>query len=244
MRWFLQNRRRRLSFAIRHPTYALRALVRELTLADERLLAAATNTTPSAIRGFLHEPFNVSGFAHHLRQCESALNQVETISADLYAKKTLIQYAVVRALEPEIVIETGVANGVSTAYLLLALEQNRKGTLHSIEVGDRSLFPPGRALGWVVPERMRGRWHLHLGAAETLLPDLLQRLSSIDLFVHDSLHTYEHMRLEFEFAYPHLKPSGLLLADDALWNSAFVDFARSVKAPLAEIIRGVGVLRV
>ncbi len=52
------------------------------------------------------------------------------------------------------------------------------------------------------------------------------------------------MRLEFEFAYPHLKPGGLLLADDALWNSAFVDFARSVKAPLAEIIRGVGVLRV
>src|SRR5262249_54929544 len=100
----------------------------------------------------------------------------------------------------------------------------------------------GRSPGWMVPKRLQPRWSLHLGAVETLLPNLLQQLGPIDLFVHDSLHTYEHMRFEFELAYPHLKPGGLLLADDALWNPAFLDFARNVKAPLAKIIRGVGVL--
>ena len=243
MRWFLQNTRKRLTFAARHPAYTLRALVRELTFADERFLARATGATPGAIRAFLNEPFKVPGFAYHLRQCETTLNDLEAISADLYAKKILIQYAVVRAMEPDIVVETGVANGISTAYLLLALEQNKKGTLHSIEVGDASFLPPGRAAGWVVPHWLHARWHLHLSPAETLLPHLLQQLGSIDLFIHDSLHTYEHMWLEFDLAYPHLRLGGLLLADDALWNSAFLDFARRLKTPVATVIRGVGILR-
>ena len=243
MRWFVQNARNRLLFATRHPGYALRALVRDLTFADERFLAAATGSTALAVRGFLNEPFNAASFADHLRQCSGELSQLQVATADLYAKKVLIQYAVVRALAPRVVVETGVANGVSSAYILLALNRNATGSLHSIEIGDSTLLPPGRGVGWVVPEWLRNRWTLHIGDTKWKLPEVLKDVGDVDIFIHDSLHTYEHMWLEFQLAYPHLKPGSVLLADDALWNSAFAEFANTVRACAARVIRGVGVLR-
>src|SRR5580658_507967 len=42
-------------------------------------------------------------------------------------------YAIVRLRRPRHVLEVGVSYGVSSAYLLRALERNRQGTLHSID---------------------------------------------------------------------------------------------------------------
>jgi hypothetical protein len=55
--------------------------------------------------------------------------------------------------------------------------------------------------------------------------------------------TYEHMKFEFNVAYLSIKSGGLLLADDALWNAAFVEFAKEKKTLAAQIIRGVSVLK-
>ena len=52
--------------------------------------------------------------------------------ADLYAKKVLLQYMAIRAFQPEIVVETGVAIGVSSAYILLALQKNERSALYSV----------------------------------------------------------------------------------------------------------------
>ena len=65
-------------------------------------------------------------------------------SADLFAKKVLNQYAAVRALKPNCVIETGVANGVSSSYLLLALRKNGRGCLHSVGLADPAFLPAGK----------------------------------------------------------------------------------------------------
>jgi len=43
-------------------------------------------------------------------------------------------YNLIRDTRPSIVVETGVASGVSTAYILQALEDNRKGKLYSIDL--------------------------------------------------------------------------------------------------------------
>src|SRR5947208_313273 len=43
-------------------------------------------------------------------------------------------YAVLRKLRPRVAVETGVCNGVSTAFLLLALAENGAGELHSIDL--------------------------------------------------------------------------------------------------------------
>ena len=242
MRWFFLDAERRLRQAAAHPAYAFKALVREATRADERFLAGIARERAGRIRRYLDEPARHPGFSQHLTQCKSIISRAEFTSAELYAKKVLVQYAAIRALRPEVIVETGVANGVSTAYLLLALQQNGRGMLHSIDLGDPAYVPPGRAPGWVVPDWLRGKWKPHWGDATSILPDLMNQLGAVDVFVHDSLHTREHMLFEFEQAYPFIRHGGLLLADDALWNSAFLDFARSVGAPRAQILRGVGVL--
>jgi predicted O-methyltransferase YrrM len=43
----------------------------------------------------------------------------------------------------------------------------------------------------------------------------------VDLFVHDSLHTYRNMRREFELVWPRLRTGGVILADDVERNRAF-----------------------
>jgi len=242
MKWYLLNTAQRFRFVMQNPRYALKAALRELTLADERFLAAATGTGVRQIRGFLQEPFTGTEFLTHLRICEGVFRQGFS-SADLWAKKILVQYAAVRALKPDTVVETGVASGVSSAYLLLALQRNQKGALHSVEIGDPAYLPAGKEPGWIVPDWLRSRWQLHLGDVAAILPVLFRELGEVDIFIHDSLHTYEQMKFEFELAHPHIKHGGLLLADDALWNSAFQEFARAVPSPASAIIRGVGFLR-
>ena len=243
MNWRLQHLPDRLGFALQHPRYALKALYRELTFADERFIAAITGSSTHAIRPFLNEPMRTEPFAACLRQAEPVFKKLRIYSADLYAKKILVQYVAVRALRPDIVVETGVANGVSSAYLLLALHKNGRGTLYSIEVGDSSYLPAGKATGWIVPAWLRPRWKLLTGDSRVLLPKLLADLGQIDVFIHDSLHTYEHMLWEYREAYPHLRAGGLLLSDDASWNPAFPEFCREVGARQAQILRGTGFLR-
>jgi predicted O-methyltransferase YrrM len=242
-KWWSANLKNRSLFALRHPQYALRAAFRDLLALDERFLAGVTGSSPAAIREFLNEPFDDAEFVSHFRRAQELLRGVEAIGADCYAKRVLLQYAVVRAQKPYRILETGVANGVSSAYLLLALQRNEKGELHSIDVGDGSFVPGGQSTGWLVPNWLRKRWTLHLGEARECLPRVLDQLGTVDIFIHDSVHTYEHMKLEYQLAYPHLPPGGILVSDDALWNPAFEEFSREVRAPAARILRGVGFLK-
>ncbi len=242
MRWLLQNLGGRLRHAFKNPGYALHSLWREATLADERFLSGLTNVPATTIRRFLDEPLGLAAFAQSIKNAEADFRNLEIQSADLHAKKILAQYAAVRALRPNLVVETGVANGVSSAYLLLALHLNGQGTLYSIGLDDAKYLPAGRSLGWVVPDWLRPRWKVMPGDSREILPKLLAQLKSIDVFIHDSLHTYEHMIWEFRQAYPRLRSGGLLLSDDAGWNSAFSDFTREAGAPRARILRGVGFL--
>ena len=82
-----------------------------------------------------------------------------------------------------------------------------------------------------MPKWLRKPCQVHQGDTEEILPKLLPELARIDIFPYDSVHKYEHMLWEFEIAYPFLRLGELLFADDALWNSAFEDFARKVGTP-------------
>lgn len=239
----LLNFRNRAKFAARNPAYTVRSLLNDWVGADERFVAGATGVPFRRVRSFLTEPFAAGAFRQRLKECEKELAGVEAQGADLYAKKVLAQYVLVRAVEPDVVVETGVANGVSSAYILLALERNARGHLYSVDIGEGEFLPAGRETGWVVPQSLRARWSLHLGDAKLLLPRLLAELGEVDIFIHDCLHTYEHMLWEFRAAYPSLREGGFLVADDALWNAAFPEFARAVQSRHVRIIRGVGYLR-
>jgi predicted O-methyltransferase YrrM len=243
MKWLLQNFGDRLSFTLRNPRYALRSLYRELILADERFLSSITGVSARRIHAFLEEPIHTPDFAARLQEAEATFRDLEIQSADMYAKKVLLQYIAIRAFQPETVVETGVANGVSSAYILLALQKNQRGALYSIGLNDPQYLPAGKPLGWIVPEPLKSRWNLLIGDSRDLLPSLLAKLGTIDVFIHDSLHTYDHMRWEYQTAFPYLRPGGLLFSDDAAWNSAFSEYCREVAAKHGRILRGVGFLQ-
>ena len=129
-------------------------------------------------------------------------------------------YLACRQLRPRVVVETGVAYGVTSAYILQALEDNGYGELHSID-----LPPLGQNaesyVGYVIPQHLKIGWRLRVGSARNILPQVLRETGSIDIFVHDSLHTYRHMKWEFQSALQALRPGGLLISDDIEVNRAF-----------------------
>ena len=128
-------------------------------------------------------------------------------------------YAACRALRPRIVVETGVAYGVTSAYILQALADNGAGELHSLDLPP--LGPDAHEyVGYLVPATLRTRWDLRIGPARALLPEVLGE-GRLDLFLHDSLHTYGQMRWEFALAMDAMSEGGVLIADDIEGNRAF-----------------------
>jgi predicted O-methyltransferase YrrM len=146
-------------------------------------------------------------------------------------------YALARVSRPRIAVETGVCYGVTSSYLLQALRENGSGALHSIDL------PPlakreDEYVGRLVPNGLRERWMLHRGTSRRLLPPLLQELGQIDLFVHDSLHTYRNMKLEFAAAWRALRGGGVLISDDIEGNRAFLELALRDDVALSVVMQG------
>jgi Methyltransferase domain len=140
-----------------------------------------------------------------------------------------IAYAVVRALRPAAVVETGVATGVATAFILAALADNGAGELHSVDLPPIAWVPEGR-VGAAVPAALKDRWHYHWGSSRRLLAPVLEttRDARPRVFLHDSDHSYENMRWELESAWAALAPGDVLLCDDAHFHAGFADAAAAL----------------
>ncbi len=136
-----------------------------------------------------------------------------------------VLYLIVRLIQPDCIIETGVSGGASSTYILRALHDNEKGKLYSIDLQPDNL-PKGKTSGWIVPQSLKSRWKLYIGDAKELLEPLLDDLGGIDCFIHDSLHTYEHMIWEFRTVWKYLGSCGFFLSHDVGRNEAFFDFMK------------------
>jgi predicted O-methyltransferase YrrM len=157
-------------------------------------------------------------------------------------------YWAVRRARPKVIVQTGVCNGLSSAFIMLALAKNGPdGQLYVIDL-PRVLNPrdpawtvrgkvygevicEGKSSGWIVPEIYHDRFHVDAGDAKVLLPPLVDRLENIDMFFHDSDHSYAHMMFEFEEVVRKLVPDATVLADDIGWNTSLWDFADKYKLP-------------
>jgi hypothetical protein len=127
-------------------------------------------------------------------------------------------WCITRHLRPTAVVETGVARGITSRFILEALGANDEGHLWSID-----LPPPGRSdlqwqVGAAVPSALRSRWSYVKGSSRRRLPGLLDALDEIDLFVHDSRHSARNLLYELERGRAALRPGGVLVADDVDLN--------------------------
>jgi predicted O-methyltransferase YrrM len=146
-------------------------------------------------------------------------------------------YGLVRALRPDVVVETGVATGVTSAYLLAALADNDAGELQSIDLPSADLVRAD-LVGCAVPAELRDRWTYHWGSSRRLLPRILaDGRGKRRVFVHDSEHTYSNMRWELERAWKALQAGDWLIADDVHMNTAFGDLAAAVDAEPTYVLK-------
>ena len=218
---------------------AARALGDRRAYPNRRWLSALLALPVDRLDAFLSEADRFAELEHGIRERQIAGGRRS------YAqfRAPLELYAMVRALRPDHVIETGVSSGVSSAHILLALRRNRRGTLHSIDFptaqrGARFsrrdspvALPPGRRTGWVVPPELRRGWDLRIGPSEKLLVPLVAETPTVGLFLHDSRHTPRHLAFELDTIAPRLEPGSIVLADNTVWTGrASPRFARRLGA--------------
>lgn len=159
-------------------------------------------------------------------------------------------FTIVRISKPSIVVETGVNEGYSSQAILSAMNLNNFGKLYSIDLPNvsnasdfRSYNLNGKEVGYIVQNHLRKRWELRLGDAKRLLPQLLEELGAIEIFLHDSLHTNEHMSYEFNEANTFIKSNGLLISHDIQMNAAFKNFVEKNHGKMHILNYNVGVFQ-
>lgn len=130
----------------------------------------------------------------------------------------LIQYSIIRKFKPKIVIETGVANGYSTRIILSALNRNKQGRRISVEVK--------KDVGLLLSGMDKSRWTLVVDKPRRNLRRAINSVKRVDVFIHDSDHTYKNMMFEFETVYDKMSERGFIMSDDVNWNAAFMRFSK------------------
>lgn len=158
-----------------------------------------------------------------LQSLEDRLAMTEERPDRVHSNWRELLYVIVRLNKPSDIIETGVYDGLSSAYILAALDANAGGRLHSVDVNDPSHVPndiDATDAGWLVPDWLCDRWLLTYGDARNELPGVIDDASP-DIFLHDSLHTPEQMRFEFETALEAMASGTLLMTDNSRFNGVF-----------------------
>jgi len=174
-------------------------------------------------------------------------------------------YTICRTLRPRVVVELGVASGVSSAILLLAMNKNQQGQLISVDLPnydnawvdavlakegripgrsfvDNSL-PEDKGSGWAVPPNLRDRWELILGDTRDVLPSLVARIDEIDLALHDSDHSSEAVSAEGLALWSKLRDGGLLIVDDIDVSEGFDQLSDTLTWRQRLVVGRVGILK-
>jgi hypothetical protein len=170
----------------------------------------------------------------------------ETAIHDIHDVDAIRYYSIIREKKPDVVVETGVHNGISTLTILSALRQNGYGHLYSIDSSNTSVREDrpnhytreGKSAamsgsemvadslepGWLIPDELRDDWTLIEGNSRRELPLLLDRLNGVDVFLHDSDHSRSTILFEFTIAWEHLTDGGVILSHHTARNDAFETF--------------------
>ncbi|MFB6109043.1 MAG: class I SAM-dependent methyltransferase [Haloplanus sp.] len=202
------------------------------------ILSDVVDASSEQLRAYENEIESDSEFLDEFqRRRDEIQDAAESAGGDSNVEDAITLYVLVRATEPDAVLQTGVLYGVFDAYVCRALDRNGHGTLHSIDLPNDEYEN-----GYYVPEWLRGDWNLHLGDVDELLPALLDEIGSIDLFIHDSHHTPNHMTWEYETAFPSLSSTGYLATHDVDFTNSFDDFTTERSLSNAKIA-SIGVAR-
>ncbi len=154
---------------------------------------------------------------------EALINQSSITSKRWNAEENLfvLLYSLIRSNESKFVVETGVANGISTNAIMNALQQaGKNGELHSFDV-----LPETRN-AYSGP----GNWNFHLLPTKNTarkIKGIVSKFSKVDIWVHDSDHGYRWQKFEYLLALASLSDDGILISDDIDASPAWGELAKT-----------------
>jgi predicted O-methyltransferase YrrM len=183
-------------------------------------VASVTQTPLAAIEEFIAEAESDTHLADHILAARTAQSVEARAVSDAAVRfgRRLGWYAVVRALNPALVIETGVDKGLGSVLLCAALLRNR------------AEGHEGRYLGTDInPEAGYLLSGPYAAVGKIMYGDSLESLRTltapVDVFINDSDHSTAYEAQEYEVIYPLLSDRGLVLSDNAHTSPALADAA-------------------
>ena len=157
----------------------------------------------SEIKSYLDELENNSELKIFIKDQLRQHRRGIEIDSEAYFGRRIGWYAIVRAMQPNLIVETGTEKGLGSLVLAEAILKNGKGKLITIDMEPSSGLLIGGKYSEVISQ---------------VIGDSIQALSQIDqvdMFIHDSDHSSEHEAREFGVITPRLTVSGIVLSDNS-----------------------------
>lgn len=179
-------------------------------------VSAITGRPVAEARGHLTEVLQDDDLVAHVREHTLRSSRRGLADTTVRLGRRIGWYALLRALQPEHVIETGTDKGLGSVVLASALLRNGHGRLTTIDVNPESGYLVTGRYGEVV-DRVVGDSVAVLGSGE----------QPVDVFLHDSLHTFEYETAELSAVAPRLSPQAVVLSDNAHLSDALARWAEA-----------------
>ena len=136
-------------------------------------------------------------------------------SSSSFAGKGRVLYNIIRFMRPERCLELGTAYGMSGLFILAGLKKfSPAGALTTVDGWEKlvSISSP------ILKERYPDMVSCHFGRTETLVPELVKSLGTIDFLFHDCGHSRAQYINDFANVLNNLAPGAVVLFDDIRWE--------------------------
>lgn len=184
-----------------------------------RAVSQATGVPVGDVEAFQRELLEDQVLKDHFKEAVRKSSRRGTIDpTPLYGRRSA-WYALVRIVKPAAVVEAGVDKGLGTLVLAAALKRNAAegniGTVFALDLNPTA----GHLLGGEYDRYTQ----LRIGDS---LRKIAELVGTVDIFIHDSDHAYEHEIAELSIIAKRMSPVGYLLSDAAADSDALDDFCR------------------
>ena len=180
------------------------------------LIALVTGKTVPEIKGYIDELSSNEELRDHISS---------TWKSDPSLRDSLVGfgrregwYALIRALKPELVVETGVSHGVGACVIATALLQNQNEGYAGRYLGT-DLDPEA---GILFSGKYAGVGAIAYGDS---IESLMALDASIDLFINDSDHSVDYEASEYEVIASKLSERAFILGDNSHASPSLRNFA-------------------
>ncbi len=182
-------------------------------------IAVVTGKAPTDIAGYIDEAIGDSALKRHFETAMRTVGDQPLRNLRSPFGRRLGWYAIVRAIKPKVIVETGVERGHGALLLCAALLRNAAEN------------EPGRYFGTDInPKAGRLLSGEYASAGKILYGDSITSLKAldetIDLFINDSDHSADYEYEEFKVIAPKLSAKAIVLGDNAHVTDKLALFSR------------------